>query len=158
MTSEELAHIIAEVRAQEARLVLPGFAFEDAWEIGTLLVELGRQRHLPITVRIVRGEQVLFHAALPGTSADNDGWAQRKANVVHRFGQSSYLVGLAHLADGADFLDHPWNDPSRFAAHGGSFPAIVNGVGVVGSITVSGLPQEDDHALVVEVLERYLAA
>jgi uncharacterized protein (UPF0303 family) len=30
-------------------------------------------------------------------------------------------------------------------------------VGVVGVITVSGLPQADDHALVVEVLERFLA-
>lgn len=156
MSPEEIDRTIADIRAQEERLVLPGFAFEDAWAIGARLVERGRERGLPITIRIVRGEQVLFHAALPGTSADNDGWAQRKANVVHRFGKSSYLVGLMHLQDGADFLDHPWNDAARFAAHGGSFPAIVMGVGVVGSITVSGLPQEDDHALVVEALEQHL--
>ncbi|MEV4775459.1 heme-degrading domain-containing protein [Microbacterium sp. LWO13-1.2] len=158
MTAEKLDALIADIRAQEARLVLPGFAFEDAWAIGTRLVDLGRERRLPITIRIVRGEQVLFHAALPGTSADNDMWAARKANVVQRFGQSSYLVGLTHQRDGTDFSEHPWNDGMKYAAHGGSFPATVGGVGVVGSITVSGLPQADDHALVVEAIEQHLGA
>lgn len=153
---EQLAATIADIRAQEKRLVLPGFTFDDAWAIGSRLVDLGRQRGLPITIRIVRGDQVLFHAALPGTSADNDMWAQRKANVVRRFGQSSFLVGLVHEQDGTDFSELPWNDGSTYAAHGGSFPAAVGGVGVVGSITVSGLPQADDHALVVEALEQHL--
>ncbi|HWS51395.1 MAG TPA: heme-degrading domain-containing protein [Microbacterium sp.] len=160
MTPEDIERIttaVDDIRRQEERLVLPAFAFDDAWAIGTHLVDLARRRDLPITIRIVRGEQVLFHAALPGTSADNDMWAQRKANVVQRFGQSSYRVGLAHARDGADFLDHPWNDGMKYAAHGGSFPATVAGVGVVGSITVSGLPQADDHALVVEALEQHLA-
>lgn len=161
MTPEDIERItttIDGIRAQEARLVLPTFTFDDAWAIGTRLVETARVRDLPITIRIVRGDQVLFHAALPGTSADNDMWAERKANVVRRFGQSSYRVGLAHECDGADFLDHAWNDAMTYAAHGGSFPATVAGAGVVGSITVSGLPQADDHALVVEALEQHLGA
>ncbi|UWF76968.1 MULTISPECIES: heme-degrading domain-containing protein [Microbacterium] len=155
--TEELRTRIAEIRAQEERLVLPRFTFDEAWEIGSWLVRAARERGLAITIRIVRGEQVLFHAALPGTSADNDGWATRKANTVSRFGQSSYLVGLSHKASGADFLDKPWNDPARYAAHGGAFPVTVAGVGVVGSVTVSGLAQADDHALVVEALEQHLA-
>jgi uncharacterized protein (UPF0303 family) len=39
-----------------------------------------------------------------------------------------------------------------YASHGGSFPLAVLGTGVVGSVTVSGLPQRDDHELVVEAL------
>jgi len=39
-----------------------------------------------------------------------------------------------------------------FSSHGGAFPVQVKEVGVIGSIAVSGLPQRDDHELVVEAL------
>lgn len=39
-----------------------------------------------------------------------------------------------------------------FAVAGGGFPILVEGVGCVGAVIVSGLPQRDDHALVVEIL------
>jgi uncharacterized protein (UPF0303 family) len=38
------------------------------------------------------------------------------------------------------------------ASHGGSFPIQLTGGACVGVVTVSGLPQREDHALVVEVL------
>ena len=48
-------------------------------------------------------------------------------------------------------------DIDQYAAHGGAFPVIVRNVGVVGTVTVSGLPQEEDHRLVVDVLREFLA-
>ncbi|MFD6993953.1 heme-degrading domain-containing protein [Streptomyces sp. NPDC059943] len=149
---------VAELEAQEARLVLPHFTYDDAWALGSLLVELSRERGAPVAIDIRRGAQQLFHCALPGSSADNDAWIDRKRRVVERYSESSFLVGSRFRAKGGTFEDSSRLDPDRYAAHGGSFPITVRGAGVVGTVTVSGLPQEEDHALVVEALERTLAA
>ncbi|MFD3919910.1 heme-degrading domain-containing protein [Streptomyces sp. NPDC058595] len=148
---------VAELEAQEARLVLPHFGYDDAWALGGLLVELSREREAPVAIDIRRGGQQLFHCALPGSSVDNDAWIDRKRRVVERYGASSFLVGSRFRAKGSTFEDSSRLDPDLYAAHGGSFPIIVRGAGVIGTVTVSGLPQEEDHALVVEALERTLA-
>ncbi|MDT9689238.1 heme-degrading domain-containing protein [Streptomyces sp. P9(2023)] len=147
---------VAELEAQERNLVLRHFTYEDAWALGSLLVEMARLREAPVAVDIRRGAQQLFHCALPGSSADNDAWIDRKRRVVERYGESSFLVSARFRAKGKTFEDSSRLDPDLYAAHGGSFPIAVEGAGVIGSVTVSGLPQTEDHAMVVEALERWL--
>jgi uncharacterized protein (UPF0303 family) len=156
VSSSEIAALIARIEEQERRLVLPRFGNDDAWRLGTILVDLARVRSASVTIDIRRGGQQLFHCALPGTSADNDAWIQRKARTTDRYGHSSYLVGLRCAAKGTTFEASSRLDPDTFAAHGGSFPLILSGTGVIGTVTVSGLPQADDHDLVVAALEAYL--
>ena len=157
MTDENLAELIGSLEQQERRLVFTRFDNADAWRLGCLLVELATQRDLPVAVDIRRGLQQVFHAGLPGSSADNDAWIARKVRVVERFGCSSYLVGR-RLAVRGQVLDAAMGvDPALFAAHGGAFPVRVRDVGVVGAVTVSGLPQAQDHALVVEAIEAHLS-
>ena len=148
---------MVELVAQEQRLQFARFDNEDAWRLGCLLVELARERALAVTIDVRRGEQQLFHCALPGTSADNDAWIERKIRVVRRYGSSSYLVGQKFREEGSSFEEKSRLDPDRYAAHGGAFPVLVAGVGLVGTVTVSGLPQLEDHLLVVEALEAFLA-
>ncbi|MFI8995390.1 heme-degrading domain-containing protein [Streptomyces sp. NPDC053542] len=147
---------IATLEEHERRLVFDRFGNEDAWELGTLLVELARERNAAVTVSIRRGAQRLFHYALPGTSADNDAWLDRKCRVVERYGEASFLVGARFRAKGRTFEDSSRLDPDTYAAHGGAFPVRLRGTGVIGAVAVSGLAQADDHALVVEALERFL--
>ncbi|WP_329117744.1 heme-degrading domain-containing protein [Streptomyces sp. NBC_01465] len=149
---------VAELEAQQLRLTLPRFTYEDAWTLGTLLTDLARERKAPVAIDIHRGAQQLFHAALPGSSADNDGWIDRKRAVVARYGESSLLVGTRFREKGKTFETDSRLDANLFAAHGGSFPLVVEGAGVIGTVTVSGLPQVEDHAMVVEALERLIAA
>ncbi|MCX4575212.1 heme-degrading domain-containing protein [Streptomyces sp. NBC_01571] len=147
---------IAELEEQERRLVLPRFTHDDAWVLGTLLVELARERRAPVAVDIRRGGQQLFHAALPGSTPDNDAWIDRKRRVVERYGCSSLLVGTRFRAKGTTFEESSRLDPDTYAAHGGAFPVTVEGAGVIGTVVVSGLPQLDDHAMVVEALTHFL--
>ncbi|MEV5781880.1 heme-degrading domain-containing protein [Streptomyces sp. NPDC052287] len=148
---------IAELEEQERRLALPRFTHEDAWTLGTLLVELARERRAPVAVDIRRGGQQLFHAALPSSTPDNDAWIDRKRRVVERYGCSSLLVGTRFRAKGTTFEESSRLDPDTYAAHGGAFPVTVEGAGVIGTVVVSGLPQLDDHAMVIEALTHFLA-
>ncbi|PSJ26195.1 heme-degrading domain-containing protein [Streptosporangium nondiastaticum] len=147
---------VAALEEDERRLILDRFGNDDAWRLGGLLVGLARERDAAVTIGIRRGAQRLFHYALPGTSADNDAWIARKCRVVERYGESSFLVGARFRAKGRTFEESSRLDPDRYAAHGGAFPLRVRSTGVVGAVAVSGLRQAEDHALVVEGLERFL--
>ncbi|MEU1905488.1 heme-degrading domain-containing protein [Streptomyces hygroscopicus] len=153
----EYAELISRLEEQERRLRLPRFDNDDAWRLGCLVAERAQLRGAAVTIGIHRAGQRLFHRALPGTSPDNDAWLERKFRVVERYGASSYLVGTRFRAKGTSFEESSRLDPDRYAAHGGAFPLHVTGTGVIGAVGVSGLPQAEDHALVVEALERYLA-
>ncbi|MEU4925959.1 heme-degrading domain-containing protein [Streptomyces yokosukanensis] len=155
-TAPEPAPSVQELEAQERRLVLRRFTCDDAWALGSLLVELARERRAPLAIGIHRAGRQLFHAALPGSTPDNDAWIARKRRVVERYGASSYLVGARFRAKGTTFEDSSRLDPDTYAAHGGSFPIRVENVGVIGAVTVSGLPQLEDHRFVVEALEQFL--
>ena len=93
---------------------------------------------------------------MPGTTPDNADWIRRKRNVVERYHRSSYAIGLTHQRTQTTLQAKTGLDPKDYAPHGGCFPIILAGTGCVGTITVSGLPQRDDHNLVVAVLQDYL--
>jgi uncharacterized protein (UPF0303 family) len=147
-----------ELRLQEETLVFSTFTNDDAIGLGLRLIEAGRAEHLAITVDVRRGDQQVFHAALAGTSADNDAWVERKVRLVKRVGMSSYRMGCQLRASGRSLSEALLLNEHDYAAHGGAFPVVVRSVGLVGVATVSGLPQREDHALVVRVLTEWLAA
>jgi uncharacterized protein (UPF0303 family) len=148
---------LAALEAQEAELQLTSFTNDDAIDLGLRLLATAREHGHAVTVDVRRGDQQLFHAALDGTSADNDAWVERTVRTVRRFGHSSFLVGRRLAAEGRTMEDKFLLDEREYAAHGGAFPVIVGGVGPVGVVTVSGLPQAEDHRLVTGVLRQWLA-
>jgi uncharacterized protein (UPF0303 family) len=146
---------IAALVKQEATLTLPAFTADTAWQLGTTLRHLALTRNLSIVVDIRRfgaPHQQLFYTALAGTTPDNQRWVARKIATVARFHKSSYHIGRLLEQSGLSFSAR-YNLPEEdYAAHGGCFPLIVDNAGIVGAVTVSGLPQRDDHNLVVEAL------
>jgi uncharacterized protein (UPF0303 family) len=152
-----LAALIGRILTEIDELQFQSFSKDDALDLGLLLVELGRQRSLPIAIDITKGEQVLFHAALEGATPDNERWIKAKQRTAARYEVPSLLVGLRARAAGGRIEDNGWFDETMFAAHGGAFPIYLRGTGAVATVTVSGLPQKADHELVVEALRKILA-
>ena len=141
---------------EEEELQFASFNEDTAWQIGSQLVEDSIKNNLPITIDITHGERQLFHASRPGASADNDEWIKRKIRLVYRFGHSSYYMGQYLKSRGKRIEEMYLIPESEYAPHGGCFPIIIKGSGVVGTITVSGLAQEEDHKLVVRIIRDYI--
>jgi uncharacterized protein (UPF0303 family) len=148
---------LVDLAAEEEELQFATFTLHDAWDLGAALVTAGRRSALPVAVDITRNRHQLFHAALPGAAPDNDAWIRRKTRVVNRFGHSTLYMRQASRERGTTFEEQYGLDPLRYAAHGGGFPILVRGVGPIGVVVVSGLPQLDDHRLVVAALRERLS-
>lgn len=144
------------IQRQEDKLLFDSFNLETAWQVGSMLHKMAASRKLGVVIDITLHSMPAFYAALPGTTADNANWVRRKRNLVLHFLKSSYAIGLQLQRQGQT-VEQKWGLSSvDHAPHGGSFPIHVRGTGVIGAITVSGLPQRDDHALVVEALAIFL--
>jgi uncharacterized protein (UPF0303 family) len=147
-----LSQDLEMISKQERELVFPEFDEEMAWKLGSRLREVASTRRFPVAIEIKRFGQPLFYSALAGSTPDNVEWVRRKGNLVARFHRSSYAIGLALKEAKSNLADTYELSSIDYAAHGGSFPLKVAGAGIIGSVTVSGLPQRADHGLVVEVL------
>ncbi len=140
---------IAELEAEAARLTLPRFDEAAALRLGLILLDLSQG--LPVVINIRNAHRTFFHAALPGSQAGNDNWARRKSNTALMLGRASMAVGLKNT-ERNQTLARDGLSEADYADHGGAVPIVVAGVGLVAVATVSGLPQEDDHRLVVSGL------
>ena len=147
---------ISSLQEQEKMLVFDSFSNEDAYELGTILYEIAKKDHLPVTIDITRSSQQLYHVALSGTTLDNDEWIKGKTKVVMRFGHSSRLMEK-YLSENGDTMEEKYLlSSSEYRAHGGSFPIIIRDTGVIGTITVSGLVSEEDHMLVIRGIQKFM--
>jgi len=149
---------VAKIAEQEAALVFQSFDEAAALAIGLSIKAAaeGKGKSLAIDIRL--WNRPLFFFAMPGTSFDNAEWVRRKSNCVKRYGRPSYAVSLRlkKNSGGTLFAADDGVDPMEIAAHGGSFPIRVAGAGIIGSITVSGVPGRDDHGFVVAAIAQHL--
>ena len=146
-----------ELRQEESEIGLPALTEKVAYVLGRRATDAAWGEGLTVVVGIWRGDHQLFHAALPGSTQDNDVWLQRKGRTVRRFEHSSLYMGQLCRDQGTTLSEKFLLPESEYAAHGGAVPLRVEGAGVVGWMGVSGLPQLDDHRFVVRILKEYLA-
>ena len=155
ISADETLDSPARLLDEERELWFAGFGKDDAWTLGCRMRQAASDRRLPVAIAIRVNGQLLFHTALDGSSADNDAWLRRKAAVAERYAHSSLYVGADFRSHGRDFDTDARLPADEYAAKGGAFPILVRGVGAIGSVTVSGLPDREDHAFVVEQLRAF---
>ena len=142
---------------EELLLTLPALDVADAAEIGEIAKSFGVMRGLPIAVEVRLGDWIIYHASLPGSTAENQWWIDRKARVVLLKHHSTIYERVSAEERGVDW--HKENNllDETHAIHGGGLPLITKDDGFVGALLISGLPQVEDHLLGVEVLTEFLA-
>lgn len=153
MTPEEDLPILDE---QEQRLRFAAFDADTAWRLGSLLRAKLLEEGSGGSIEIELAGHLLFACATPGATPGQANWIRRKRNVVHHFARSTYAVGRKLEKDGGTLMSRHGLSEADHAAHGGGFPLVVKGTGPVGSVVLSGLPQRQDHGMVVDALAELL--
>ncbi len=146
---------LEELEAEAARLILSDFTEETALRLGLTMMNMAKLDRLPVAINIRTNDRTLFHLSMPGAAPINDRWARRKSNTALHFHLASLHVGRNLAAKGETLAMHGLSE-TDFAIHGGAVPVCVAGAGLVAAATVSGLPQLEDHRLVVRALETLL--
>lgn len=147
---------IKQIIRQEQALIFSSFDENDAFSLGQRIRDIAVKENLAVAIDISLWDRRLFFAATAGTSADNAEWLRRKFNVVRRFHASTYRLVLEQNREDRMFAPHKAMDVADYALAGGGFPLRVSGAGVIGAIIVSGLPQREDHNLVVRAVAAHL--
>lgn len=161
---------LAEILRVEESLVVPHFTASDALEIGLLLQSRLALASKPALISIVAPSglvapfsptRTLFQcSAKPGVAPDNEIWVARKAQTVFRFGVSSWYMGQKLKGDEKLFAAKFGLSPDQaagYAIHGGAVPVRIQGFeSPIAAVIVSGLSQDEDNGVVVEVLRDWI--
>lgn len=148
---------LQQMEQEEQELRFKSFTNENALELGLEIVEEARRNGQRITVDITRAGQRLFLHAMEGTTVENEDWIRRKNNAANHFGTSSWHTACRLRSEGTTIEEKYGLPIADYVGAGGAFPLIVEGEGQIGTITVSGLPDQEDHDLLISVLRRYLS-
>ena len=143
--------------AEEQLLLLPSLDNSDCIEIGQIATELGTSQSLPIAIQVRLGDWIIYHAALPGSTTENDWWIGRKARVVKLKQHSTLYERVLAQEQGIDW--HKENNllDETHAIHGGGIALKTKDQGFLGTLLISGLPHVEDHLFGVKVLTEFLA-
>ena len=141
---------------QEEILQFSHFTNEDAWELGSYMVEEAARNDLPVAVSIrLNNGYTVFQYGFSGINCSNELWMKRKENTVRMMEMSSLRLYMLLKLKQETLEDRGLNGKD-YVARGGAFPIRVEGVGVIGSVIVSGLDHMADHDFAVACISQYL--
>lgn len=141
-------------------LVLKKFDNGIAWRLGSFARELALAKYptkaVVIDIALANGHIIFRTTTNSGTSLDNDVWVARKKKTVVRFGYSSFYAGQKLRNKGMSMEEAMYVSSADYASHGGCVAIKVQSVdSLIGTLTISGLAQDEDHLLALEILKEF---
>ncbi len=140
---------------EEEELQFVAFTQTDALQLGNLLYEKSKSFKKPVAIEIRMNHLTVFSFYPSGTNANNMLWLRAKAKTVDMTQHSSLRFWTDVQLSGSTAEEKRMPE-TEYACCGGGFPLTIKGVGVIGTICVSGLPHTDDHKVIIEALTDYL--
>ena len=135
------------------KIELDSFSNRMALDMGLKIIALAESRNQQIAVEICRLNHSIFLYVDDKLPVDKHNWLRRKANVAKQFEESSLNV-KNDLELGRMTLEKTFGlDEKDFLAKGGSIPIFVKNAGMIATITVSGLHDEEDHKIIIKALK-----
>ena len=145
------------LKKQEELLQFDRFNYEDAYALGTFMVDQAHQKNITIAVSIrMNNGCIVFQHCPDGTNLLNQKWMERKFNTVKLMERSSLLSALIWEKDGDTPAVHGLASED-YALCGGGFPIRIKGTDtVIGAIISSNLYHIADHEFVIDCLREFL--
>ncbi len=153
---EDLKVLMKKVEEQRKTFIVSSFTNAEAFDLGYYIYQKAVREGKPFAVSVTRNRQRLFYAAAEGPTTENDNWIMRKENTAYFFQKSSYEIALYMKIRQANIFDRCGLDRSQYVQAGGAVPIYGKGFGMIGTATVSGMSQEEDHAFVSEAVAEWI--
>lgn len=151
-----LTEHIALCEQHHALLRFNRFDAAQAWRLGNALYQAAHEKRFALAIEIRVNQTCWFSALMPGATAENVDWVRRKRNMVDLLGTSSWAAGLMLKARQTTLAERYGLETRDYAAFGGSYPIVLESGAAIGTVSVSGAPQLDDHNLVISTLCAHL--
>ena len=151
--------IMATIDRQEHLLRVDRFSSDSALELGTLMVNLAKEKQIAMGISISKiNGAVLFQFLMDGANtANTQNWLRRKTNMAIAWEHSSLYMWAYEQATGQT-VQYNGLDPKDCVQRGGSFPLFLKSGEFIGVIAASGLAHNEDHQFIVDALSAYLKA
>lgn len=140
---------------QETALQFDAFTAAEGWALGLAARQAAMAHGGNIAVDVTLGGVQVFRCTVGEATPNNTRWIRRKANVTLESWKSSLRMMLELQLSDRSAEEFGWS-AADYVLAGGCFPIRVRGTGVVGTLTVSGLPQTHDHQVAADALASYL--
>lgn len=149
-------YTLEELAAEQEALRLDVFDYDFAWELGARMRANAAKTRAPVSIQVAHGADLVFSLLMPGSTPDNLDWAARKRAVANRFHRSSLAMRIEAEQKGHNFNQRYRLPDTAFAASGGGVPLMLKAGTLIGTAGVSGLPDVEDHRLIVTALREIL--
>ncbi|MDO4976107.1 MAG: heme-binding protein [Eubacteriales bacterium] len=154
---EELKNKMNQVKEQQKSIVVKSFTNAEAFDLGSYIYEKALKEGKPVAISVTRNRQKLFYAATEGTTVENDHWVMRKENAVYFFNKPTFETGLYMQIRNDNIWDKYGLERGEYSQNGGCIPIMAEGFGMIGTATVSGMSQAEDHIFVTEAVLEWIS-